>query len=99
MERFRKLWDGELPLETAFWTYTIAIGFAVNAVCTVLAMFLATLDFPAVVIVGVLLIALPYNIVTTVAVWRSAARYQGDEKWAMLARLVAVLWAVIASVL
>ena len=99
MEEFRRLWDGEVPLETTFWTYTVAIGFAVNAVCTVIALFMATLDAPAPVILGTLLLALPYNIFTTVAVWRSAGNYQGDPKWANMARAAAVLWAVLASVL
>jgi hypothetical protein len=99
MEKIRRLWDGEVPLETTFWTYTIAIGFAVNGVCTVIALFLATLDAPGLVILAMLLLALPYNIFTTVAVWRSAGNYRGDPKWANLARAAAVLWAVLASVL
>ena len=99
MERFVQLWDGDVPLEVTFWTYTVAIGLVINGLCTVFALFLATLDAPAVLIVAMLLLALPYNIFTTVAVWRSAARYRGDPKWAAMARVAAVLWAIFASIL
>lgn len=99
MDTFERLWWGELPLETTFWKFTVALGFAVNGICTVIAMFLATLDAPSGVILAVFLIPLPYNVLTTVAVWRSAARYEGDRKWADLARMAAVVWAILATML
>jgi hypothetical protein len=32
-----------------------------------------------------------------VAVWRSAARYQGEALWAQLARGAVIAWAVLAT--
>ena len=35
--------------------------------------------------------SIPYNLLATVGVWRSAAHYDGDPRWAALARIVTVI--------
>ena len=39
----------------------------------------------------------PYNLFMVVAVWRSAGRYEGPDHWADLARIAAVVWAVLET--
>jgi hypothetical protein len=41
---------------------------------------------------------MPYNIVVMVGVWRSFGRYQGERRWADLARIVTVAGMVLLSV-
>ncbi len=45
------------------------------------------------------LIPVPYNILALVAVWRSAARYDGNPNWATAARATTVIVLPLAIVL
>jgi hypothetical protein len=95
----RRLWAGEVPLASAFWSYAIIGGTALNLATTLLAMALVAMDAPAVVAVIVFALPIPYNLLVLVAVWRSASAYQGPRLLADLARVTSVIWAVAASTL
>ena len=98
MTRLRALWSGDLPLGEAFWTYAVVVGLAVNVVTSVLFLALLSWDRPyAALFVGYVL-AVPYNVVALVGVWRSAARYQGERIRADLARIVTLVGMVLLSV-
>ena len=43
-------------------------------------------------------LSVPYNILVTVGVWRSAERYTGERKWADLARIVTISDMIFLSV-
>lgn len=43
-------------------------------------------------------LSVPYNILVTVGVWRSAERYTGERKWADLARIVTIADMIFLSV-
>jgi hypothetical protein len=43
-------------------------------------------------------LSVPYNIVVSVGVWRSAGRYEGERRWADFARIVTVAGMVLFSV-
>ena len=43
-------------------------------------------------------LSVPYNILVTVGVWRSAERYTGEHKWADLARIVTIADMIFLSV-
>jgi len=43
-------------------------------------------------------LSVPYNILVTVGVWRSAERYTGERKWADLARIVTIAGMILLSV-
>ena len=85
-----RLWKGDLPLPQAFWNWAVAGGIAVNVTTSIsfLALIMADLIVAA-FIVGYAL-SVPYNIVAAVGVWRSAGRYEGERRWADLARFVTV---------
>lgn len=52
---------------------------------------------PAALALFIHFLPLPYNIAAGVGVWRSAARYSGNPLWAGLARIVVVIWAILAT--
>lgn len=97
MMKLGSLWRGELPLNEAFWTWTVTIGLVVNITSTLMLMLLITLDQPwAALFIGYV-VSVPYNIVAVVGVWRSAARYQGPNLHSDFARgASAVLMAVLS---
>lgn len=85
-----KLWRGELGLGDAFWKWAVLGGLAVNAVTSVLFLVLALRGWPVAAFIVGYVLSVPYNIVATVGVWRAAAHYPGERRWADLARVVTV---------
>lgn len=57
---------------------------------------IAAVDGPIWLVVVVNAVPIPYNVLVLVGVWRSAARWQGEAVWALLARLVIAVWFVAA---
>jgi len=97
MSALRRLWQGEVPLRQAFWNWAVAGGIAVNLLTSVSFLVLIIADqLVAAFIVGYAL-SVPYNIVVAVGVWRSAGRYQGERRWADLARIVTVVGMTVLS--
>jgi hypothetical protein len=94
-----RLWNGELGLGRTFWEFTILYGSLANLLTTLAALAALAADLPVVLVIALFLLPLPYNILVVVAVWRSAARYQGDRTWATLARLAVLVWVVMATLL
>jgi len=91
MTRLLALWLGDLALDEAFWTWTVTVGLLVNIASSILFLALILQDQPlAAVLVGYGL-SVPYNLVATVGVWRSAARYDGPQRHADLARIVTII--------
>lgn len=97
METLRKLWAGRMPLPRAFWEFAVFYGFVLNLVTTVATFGLLALDVTEAVAMAVFFLPLPYNLFVLVAVWRSAARYQGPAHWANAARVAVTLWVVAAT--
>lgn len=97
MSALRRLWRGEIPLSQAFWNWAVAGGLAVNATTSILFLTLIMHDrIVAAFIVGYVF-SVPYNIVVAVGVWRSAGRYEGERRWADLARIITVAGMVLLS--
>lgn len=98
MRQLRALWLGDLPLEVAFWKWAVIGGLVVNLSSSVLFLVLIMQGQPlAAVVVGYVL-SVPYNVLATVGVWRSAGRFSGPRHWADAARLVTTIGMVILSV-
>lgn len=92
------LWHGEVPLGQAFWWYTVVVGSLLNLVTTILFMALVSFQASAVLSVAAFVLPVPYNLFILVAVWRSADGYGGPPERALLARILTLVWAVVASV-
>ncbi len=98
MGHLYRVWNGELSLEKAFWEWAVAGGLAVNLLSSALFLVLMLNDqLIAAVIVGYGF-SIPYNLLVTVGVWRSAEQYPGEQRWAELAKLVTVIGMILLSV-
>ncbi len=98
MNSLRRLWRGELALADAFWNWAVFGGLAINVVTTALLLFLIMADRPIFAFIAGYAPAVPYNVIATIGVWRSAERYSGDRRWAELARIVTIIGMVLLSV-
>jgi len=90
------LWNGRVPLARAFWEYAIIYGSALSLIFTLASLFAFSQDWHTLGI-AFFLTPVPYNLLMVVAVWRSAARYEGAPIWSTLARALIIVWAAIAS--
>jgi hypothetical protein len=98
VETLRSLWAGKVPLRTAFWEYAIFYGFILNLFTTIASFALLAFDVPTAIAMTVFFLPLPYNLFVLVAVWRSAAHYDGPPHWANAARIAVAIWVVVATV-
>ncbi len=98
MNSLRRLWRGELALADAFWNWAVFGGLAINAVTTALLFFLIVADRPISALIAGYAFSVPYNVIVSMGVWRSAERYTGERRWADLARIVTIVGMVLLSV-
>ena len=92
LQRLGELWRGQLPLEIAFWHYAIYYGLIVNLAATTVSVILLLGEAPVAWYVAVHLLPVPYSVVTTCGVWRSADHHRGRGSFATVARVGVVLW-------
>jgi hypothetical protein len=92
MQRLEDLWLGRLPLDVAFWTYAIIYGLVLNVVATAAALALIVLDAPIAIAVVVHLTPLPYSVLATCGVWRSADHYPDRQTIASAAKAAVIVW-------
>lgn len=92
-----RLWRGELPLASAFWNWAVIGGFAVNAATSLLFLVLISMDRAFTALVAGYALSLPYNLLATVGVWRSAAHFDGDPRWPGIARIATVIMMLLLS--
>jgi len=92
-----RLWRGEIPLVSAFWDWAVIGGLLVNLGTSLGFYLLLTQDLtlPA-MLIGYGL-SLPYNLLVTVGVWRSADRHQGDRTTANILKVITVVGMVVLS--
>ena len=93
-----QLWRGDLPLAHVVWRHAVAYAFLVNVVLDIPFYALIINKAPALWIVLAFLAPMPYNIFVIVAVWRSAAKYSGAQKWADLARIGSLVWIALLTI-
>lgn len=98
MKPFIRLWNGNLALADAFWNWAVFGGLIVNVTSTAAFLFLIVADRPVAAAVTGYVVSVPYNIAVVVGVWRSAARFEGEPRWADLARIGTLVGMVVLSV-
>lgn len=91
MTRLRAFWRGDLPLDEAFWTWTVMVGLAINLSAIIALLTLLSLDRPWEALIAGYAFTVPYNIMAVIGTWRSAERYQGPRVHADLARGASVI--------
>lgn len=92
-----RLWRGELALASAFWNWAVLGGLLINIASSALFLFLIMNDRPISAFIAGYAPSIPYNIVVSVGVWRSAEHYPGERHWAELARIVTIVGMAILS--
>jgi hypothetical protein len=97
MASLSRLWRGGLPLKDAFWNWAVAGGLIVNILSSAAFLFLADDGLLLAAFIAGYAPSLPYNVLVTVGVWRAAERYEGERRWADLARIVTIVWMIILS--
>ncbi len=98
MKNLNRLWRGELELHNAFWNWAVIGGLTINVVSSGLFLFLIMADRPIFALIAGYALSLPYNVIVSVGVWRSADQFTGERRWADLARIVTVAGMVLLSV-
>ena len=93
-----RLWRGEIPLDTAFWSYAVVVGIAVNAATSVAFLILVTVDRPVAALIFGYAPSLPYNILVSIGVWRAAEREGFDTDKAKLYPIITVVGMILLSV-
>ncbi len=98
MNSLCRLWRGELALADAFWSWAVVGGLAINLATSAALLVLIMDDRPIAALIAGYAPSVPYNVIVSVGVWRSAERYSGERRWAELARIVTIIGMVLLSV-
>ncbi len=93
---FRARWRGEISLGLLIWRDMLLIASALNAVASMTALGLLTLDVPPLFALPVHFAFVPYNLFLALSIWRTAERTGGSTVGYML---VATLWLVLVTVI
>ena len=88
----RQLWQGQLPLNVAFWRYLINYGLILNLAATIAAIVAITSEFHIAWAIILHFLPLPYSLLSAVGAWRSADRSGENSSLAKAAKIVVVLW-------
>ena len=91
-ELVKRLWAGEVPLVRAFWDFAVIYGLLVNVLADLLLFALLANDAHIALLVFAFVLPIPYNVLVLVAVWRSAGRYEGPQRWMDWARVGIIFW-------
>ena len=85
---FNRFWDGELSLPQSFWVVGTLLGFPVGFICGVFAIMIGA---PGNTMYAFLM---PWYVYVIVGVWRSSDKYKGPKVWAVLAKIITILWGI-----
>jgi hypothetical protein len=90
-----RLARGEVPLDRAFWHYAVIVGVLVNLITTLLFMLFLSVDNMFAALFFGYGVAVPYNLLALIGVWRAAGRDPGKK--ADIYRLVTLVGMVVLS--
>ena len=93
---FRSRWRGTVPLGRLIWRDMMLVASALNALASMLALWLLGLGVPPLVALPVHFALLPYNLFLALCVWRTAERTGGSTVGYML---LATAWLVLVTVI
>ncbi len=88
----KALWLGQLPLQEAFWRYTITYDLILNLAATMAALTLVLTEAPIILAAIVHFLPLPYSLFAATGTWRSADRYEGNPSLASTAKIAIIIW-------
>lgn len=93
-----RLWRGDVPLETTFWTWAVLVALPINIATTAGSFLLVSANRPLAAFIVGYVMSVPYNVFALVAVWRSAGRWAESRQQRISTRIIAVVWLTVLSV-
>lgn len=87
---FGKLSSGDFGLAKTYWLYGVLVGF-------VLKITMKSIESIGVLVI-VMLVYSAYEIPVLMGTWRAATKYKGSKIWAVLAKVVCILGALMLIV-
>jgi hypothetical protein len=90
MDLIKRIWNGELPLVKVYWVYGVLVGLLIKVFVEVSYSFVSInhLQFYSYFLIAILI---PYQLLISVGIWRSATVYTKNKVWAVLAKIAAVI--------
>jgi cytochrome c oxidase assembly factor CtaG len=99
MDLIKDLWHGDVPLVKTYWLFGVAVGILLNVTFIYIeyqpAAFASA--FGQVLVLGLAMFVFIYSAFICVAIWRSANKYQGLQRYAILAK-IAVIFGVMGMI-
>jgi hypothetical protein len=89
---FWKLWRGQYPLWVSFWGFYVVGYFVLSALSIHISPLFHTYPWRP---ISVVVLIVPYNVVSTVGLWRSAFAYVTSARgrlWPLAATVTVALW-------
>jgi ABC-type multidrug transport system permease subunit len=93
MDLIKDLWRGEVPLSKTFWLFGWGVILLLNLSILYIdsQIDILTNYFAAIVFVSLLLFGVIYSPFIFIAIWRSANKYQGLQRYAIIAKIFVIV--------
>ena len=91
MGLIRRVWRGEAGLARTFWVFGLAVSVLFKGVFLLVTATAGKSPAFVTILLALFILSLGYQAFISVAIWRSATRYQGKREWAYLAKAMVVL--------
>lgn len=87
------LWRGDVSLVKTYWLFGVVVGicFAITFAFVEYQSSGLSEGFGPVFIIGLIVAYFIYGIFINIAIWRSANKYQGPKRWAILAKIMVLI--------
>ena len=93
MDLIRDLWRGDFPLVKTYWLFGVVAGIFFNITFAYIEYYSAAFStgIGPVFVLGFIILVFIYSAFISVAIWRSANKYQGPQRYAILAKFSVIL--------
>jgi|LQYC01.1.fsa_nt_gi hypothetical protein len=93
MDLIRDLWRGDVPLVKTYWLFGVVAGIFLTIAFAYIeyqsAVFSTAIG--VIFVLGLVVCAFVYSVFISFAIWRSANKYQGLQRYAILAKVAVIL--------
>jgi hypothetical protein len=92
MELIKALWHGDIPLSKTFWLFGVCVSALFKAIflCFTFQPQIFSTDIGWIFFLSMTILALIYGPFILVSIWRSANKYKGLARYAIMAKVMVV---------
>ena len=92
MELIKDLWHGDIPLSKAFWLFGVCVSVLFKAIFVYFTLQpqIFSTEIGEILFWLLTIVALIYSPLILVSIWRSANKYKGLSRYAILAKVMVV---------